>query len=197
MSEEIKCIGEDCNHNIKETKQVGINFIPQMTNDEIKAEINYLIDNKNYENIHSCVCVNCLHEYCNIMKQKIEEEKTKHDNCVISLKDLLKDLSDQNEINQIMCSVLNSIEIEDLNSRYKLLKKERIELEDKMNENKKELIYLRKEEENICTNLNKKEKEKEENKEIRDKLKLKLEYLQRQYDEINKEDEKDNKDKKE
>ena len=196
MSEEIKCIGEDCNHNIKETKQVGINFIPKMTNDEIKAEINYLIDNKNYENIHSCVCVNCLHEYCNIMKQKIEEEKTKHDNCVISLKDLLKDLSDQNEINQIMCSVLNSIEIEDLNSRYKLLKKERIELEDKMNENKKELIYLRKEEENICTNLNKKEKEKEENKEIKDKLKLKLEYLQRQYDEINKEDEKDNKDKK-
>ena len=196
MSEEIKCIGEDCNHNIKETKKVGINLIPQMTNDEIKAEINYLIDNKNSENIHSCVCVNCLHEYCNIMKQKIEEEKTKHDNCVISLKDLLKDLSDQNEINQIMCSVLNSIEIEDLNSRYKLLKKERIELEDKMNENKKELIYLRKEEENICTNLNKKEKEKEENKEIKDKLKLKLEYLQRQYDEINKEDEKDNKDKK-
>ena len=196
MSEEIKCIGEDCNHNIKETKQVGINFIPQMTNDEIKAEINYLIDNKNYENIHSCVCVNCLHEYCNIMKQKIEEEKTKHDNCVISLKDLLKDLSDQNEINQIMCSVLNSIEIEDLNSRYKLLKKERIELEDKMNENKKELIYLRKEEEDICTNLNKKEKEKEENKEIKDKLKLKLEYLQRQLDEINKEDEKDKKDKK-
>ena len=193
MSEERKCIDEDCNHNIKETKKVGINFIPQMTNDEIKAEITYLIDNKNVENIHSCVCVNCLHEYFNIMKQKIEEEKAKHDNCVISLKDLLKDLSDQNDISQIMGSVLNDIEIEDLNSKYKLFKKERIELEDKLNENKKELINLRKEEERICINLNKKEKEKEENKEIKDKLKSKLEYLQRQYDEINKEDEEDKK----
>ena len=193
MSEERKCIDEDCNHNIKETKKVGINFIPQMTNDEIKAEINYLIDNKNLDNIHSCVCVNCLHEYFNIMKQKIEEEKAKHDNCVISLKDLLKDLSDQNDISQIMGSVLNDIEIEDLNSKYKLFKKERIELEDKLNENKKELINLRKEEESICLNLNKKEKKKEENKEIKEKLKLKLEYLQRQYDEINKEDEEDKK----
>ena len=192
MSEERKCIDEDCNHNIKETKKVGINFIPQMTNDEIKSEINYLIDNKNFE-IHSCVCVNCLHEYFNIMKQKIEEEKAKHDNCVISLKDLLKDLSDQNDISQIMGSVLNDIEIEDLNSKYKLFKKERIELEDKLNENKKELINLRKEEESICLNLNKKEKKKEENKEIKEKLKLKLEYLQRQYDEINKEDEEDKK----
>ena len=164
-----------------------------MTNDEIKSEINYLIDNKNLDNIHSCVCVNCLHEYFNIMKQKIEEEKAKHDNCVISLKDLLKDLSDQNDISQIMGSVLNDIEIEDLNSKYKLFKKERIELEDKLNENKKELINLRKEEENICLNLNKKEKKKEENKEIKEKLKLKLEYLQRQYDEINKEDEEDKK----
>ena len=193
MSEERKCIDEDCNHNIKETKKVGINFIPQMTNDEIKSEINYLIDNKNLDNIHSCVCVNCLHEYFNIMKQKIEEEKAKHDNCVISLKDLLKDLSDQNDISQIMGSVLNDIEIEDLNSKYKLFKKERIELEDKLNENKKELINLRKEEESICLNLNKKEKKKEENKEIKEKLKLKLEYLQRQYDEINKEDEEDKK----
>ena len=179
MSEEIKCIDEDCNHNIKETKKVGINFIPQMTNDEIKAEINYLIDNRNFENIHSCVCVNCLHEYLNIMKQKIEEEKAKHDNCVISLKDLLMDLSDQNNINQIMSSVLNDIEVNDLNSKYMLSKKERIELEDKMNENKKELINLKKEEENIYLNLNKKEKEKEENREIKDRLKLKLEYLQR------------------
>ena len=193
MSEERKCIDEDCNHNIKETKKVGINFIPQMTNDEIKSEINYLIDNKNLDNIHSCVCVNCLHEYFNIMKQKIEEEKAKHDNCVISLKDLLKDLSDQNDISQIMGSVLNDIEIEDLNSKYKLFKKERIDLEDKLNENKKELINLRKEEESICLNLNKKEKKKEENKEIKEKLKLKLEYLQRQYDEINKEDEEDKK----
>ena len=193
MSEAIKCIDEDCKHNIKETKKVGINFIPQMTNDEIKSEINYLIDNKNLDNIHSCVCVNCLHEYFNIMKQKIEEEKAKHDNCVISLKDLLKDLSDQNDISQIMGSVLNDIEIEDLNNKYKLFKKERIELEDKLNENKKELINLRKEEESICLNLNKKEKKKEENKEIKEKLKLKLEYLQRQYDEINKEDEEDKK----
>ena len=189
MSKEIKCIDEDCSHNIKETKKVGINFVPQMTNDEIKSEINYLIDNKNFENIHSCVCVNCLHEYYNIMKQKIEEEKEKHDNCVISLKNLLMDLSNQNDISQIMGSVLNDIEIEDLNSKYKLFKKERIELEDKMNENEKELINLRKEEENICINLNRKEKEREENKEIKDKLKLKLEYLQKQYDEINKEDE--------
>ena len=193
MSEERKCIDEDCNHNIKETKKVGINFIPQMTNDEIKSEINYLIDNKNLDNIHSCVCVNCLHEYFNIMKQKIEEEKAKHDNCVISLKDLLKDLSDQNDISQIMGSVLNDIEIEDLNSKYKLFKKERIELEDKLNENKQELINLRKEEERIYINLNKKEKEKEENKELKEKLKLKLEYLLRQYDEINKEDEEDKK----
>ena len=189
MSKEIKCIDEDCSHNIKETKKVGINFVPQMTNDEIKSEINYLIDNKNFENIHSCVCVNCLHEYYNIMKQKIEEEKEKHDNCVISLKNLLMDLSNQNDISQIMGSVLNDIEIEDLNSKYKLFKKERIELEDKMNENEKELINLRKEEENICINLNRKEKEREENKKIKEKLKLKLEYLQKQYDEINKEDE--------
>jgi len=193
MSKEIKCIDDDCNHNIKETKKIGINFVPQMTYDEIKAEINYLIDNRNFENIHSCICVNCLHEYYNIIKQKIEEEKAKHDNCVISLKDLLMDLSDQGDIGQIMGSVLNDIEIEDLNSKYKLFKKERVELEDKMNENRKELIDLRKEEERLCINLNRKEKEREENKEIKDKLKLKLEYLQKQYDEINKEDEEDKK----
>ena len=193
MSKEIKCIDDDCNHNIKETKKIGINFVPQMTYDEIKAEINYLIDNRNFENIHSCICVNCLHEYYNIIKQKIEEEKAKHDNCVISLKDLLMDLSDQGDICQIMGSVLNDIEIEDLNSKYKLFKKERVELEDKMNENRKELIDLRKEEERLCINLNRKEKEREENKEIKDKLKLKLEYLQKQYDEINKEDEEDKK----
>ena len=182
MSDEIKCIA--CKSNIKTSKKVGIEFIPQLTREEKKAEINYLIDNQNYDNIHSCVCIDCIDEYIKLMKQKLNLEKDKHDNCIISIKDLLLDISNQDKINEIMNSVLNEQEVMDLKNRNNLLKKERIELENKISENKTESLMLRNEEENLCLKINKIVKEKEENNEYLKKLELKLKYLKNEYNNL-------------
>ena len=184
--ENIKCMNKDCKNYIK---NLGIQFIPKLNKEEIIAELNDLIDKHNYEKIHSCVCANCLHEYIILMKQKIEEEKIKHNNSMIALKDLLLDISND-DITDISHSVINDKEKNTLKNKYNNLKKERIELEKTLNNNKKELIKLKNDEENLCIKLNKNMKEKEENKEIIKKLKIKLNYLKKEYDDLIKEDDK-------
>ena len=182
MEENVKCM--DCSKNIKFANKRGIEFIPVLNKEEKTSELNNLIKNHNYKNIHSCICVNCLHEYIPLMKAKTNEEKIKHNNYMVSLKDLLLDVSDQDNINEIMNLVLNDDEIIELQINYKNLKEERIKMEKKINENKKELKELRDKEENICVKINKNLREKEENKKITDKLLLKLKYLKNEYDKL-------------
>ena len=191
MSEtKIKCM--DCKNEIIPIKKLEMGFIPKLNDEERIAEINKLIEKKIFENIHLGICVNCLHEYIVLMKQKTNEEKTTHNNYMISLKDLILDISDQDSFEKAYNEGVNEKEIKELEYKYMILKNERIELENRINENKKDLKNLRKEEENICININKNIREKEENKEVADKLKKKLEYLKREYDDlINKSDDDD------
>ena len=189
MTENVRCM--DCSKIIKLANKKGIEFIPILKKEEKIVELNNLIKNQNYKNIHSCICANCLYEYFLLMKSKTEEEKTKHNNYMISIKDLLLDISDQENIDKIMNVVLNEKEINDLKLQRNILKNERIKLEKTINENKKELKDLRAEEENICIKINKILRDKEENKEITDKLVLKLKYLQNEYDKLTKQDQND------
>ena len=191
MSEinEIKCM--DCKRDIKPIKKIGLGLIPKLNEEERIVELNKLIEKQNFENIHLGICVNCLHEFIKLMKQKTEETKTKHNNYMISLKDLLLDISDQDSIIKIMEEGLNEKEIQDLKIKYNNLKDQRNILEKTLDENKKELKILRNEEENICIKINKNIREKEENKEILDKLKIKLEYLKREYDKLANQNEED------
>ena len=182
MTESIKCM--DCPQNIKTSKKIGIEFIPKLEKDERLNELNELIKKQNFDNIHSCICATCFNEYLPLMKEKIEEEKNKHNKSIISLKDLLLDLSNQESIDEIIKTVLNDNEIRELQAKYQNLKRERIQLEHKLINNKKELKNLKNEEEETCIKLNKNLKEREENKEICEKLKLKLIKLQKEYEEL-------------
>ena len=191
MTETIKCM--DCPQNIKTSKKIGIEFIPKLGKDERLNELNELIKKQNFDNIHSCICVTCFNEYLPLMKEKIEEEKNKHNKGIISLKDLLLDLSNQENIDEIINSVLNQDEIKGLQAQYQNLKKERIQLEHKLINNKNEIKNLKNEEENICIKLNKNIKEREENKEIYEKLKSKLKKLEKEYKELVKDDKNEDK----
>ena len=183
MSESVKCM--DCDNRIKITKKgLGLEFIPQLKKEEKMAELNSLIQNKDYQKIHSCICIDCLRDYFHLMKEKTKEAKKMHKNYMTSLKDLLLDLSNQNEIDEIMRSTLNEKEVKNLYNTYNQLKAERISLETKINKDKDEIIKLKKEEEDICIQLNKKIKEDEEKKQIMKKLNLKLANLKKQYSEL-------------
>ena len=186
MSQDIKCI--ECGMKIKVVEKSALDYCPLLKKEEKISELNSLINNHNYQKIHSCICVNCLHEYILLMKQKTEEAKTRHNNCMISLKDLLLDISNQENIDKIMHSILNEKEIKSLYKKYSELKTERIDLEEKINKDKKELVELKNKEQDLCVQLNKKKRESEENKEIMDGLNKKLRHLKKQYEELIKED---------
>ena len=181
MSESIKCM--DCDNKIKITKK-GLEFLPQLKKEEKTAELNSLIENNQYQKIHSCICIDCLHDYIHLMKQKTEEAKSNHKNCMISLKDLLLDLSNQDDVDDILHSSLNDDEVKNLYGYYSNLRKKRIELEEKINKDKNEIIKLKKSEEDICIQLNKNKKEDEEKQQIMKKLNLKLSNLKKQYSEL-------------
>ena len=164
MTENVRCM--DCSKIIDLSNKKGMEFIPVLKKEEKIAELNNLIKNNNYKNIHSCICANCLHEYILLMKSKTEEEKKRHNNYMVSMKDLLLDISDQENIDGVLKVILNEKEIKELCKQNEKLKNERIEMEEIINKSKQELKELRDEEENICVKINKILKEKEENKEI-------------------------------
>ncbi len=186
MSEDIKCI--DCGMKIKIVEKSALDYCLLLKKEEKISELNSLINNHNYQKIHSCICINCLHEYIHLMKQKTEEAKTRHNKCMISLKDLLLDISNQENIDKIMHSILNEKEIINLYNNYCKLKTERIDLEEKINKDKKELVELKNYEQNLCIQLNKNKREAEEHKEIMNGLNKKLKNLKKQYEELIKED---------
>ena len=189
MTENIKCV--DCKKYIKIQEKIGIEFIPILNEEEKKAELNNLLEKKNCENIQSCICANCLYDYIRLMKAKTKEEEKKHDNTMISLKNLILDISNRENIEEIMQSVLNNEEITKLKDEYKKKKYERIELEKKINDNKKKLKELKDEEESICIKLNQKIRKREEDNQNNEIMKKKLNYLKKQYANLIKEDDKD------
>ena len=77
---------------------MGIEYIPLLNEKEKESELNNLFEKKNFGNIHSCICTNCLYDYIKLIKKKTEEEEQKHDKTMISLKNLLLDISNQENI---------------------------------------------------------------------------------------------------
>ena len=184
MSEdEIQCM--DCSSNIKESKnRDSISYMTPLNKEEKLQEINKLIETKDLKDITSCICIDCLHVSLGIIKSKINEEEQKHDDYLISLKNLLLDISNKKDIYKIVDNLLGEKEIKELEENYKSLCKKREELEEKLKNDKDELKKLRDEEENIFVKLNENERKKEEEKKYIKKLNMKKEYLQKLYEQI-------------
>ena len=182
-STEVKCM--NCDKDIISSKENGrISFLSPLSQDEIKSEILSLIENPKLANITTGICVNCALEYLKQIKDKLNKEQQKHEDCINSMKDLLLDISNKKEVYNILDSNLNKSDIKKLDKDVYNLTKERIELENKIKEKKSKLRELIDEEHKIFCNINKSKKEEEENKEIKDKLIKKRDYLMKIYQQL-------------
>ena len=137
------------------------------------------------------VCVSCLYEYLNSIKDRLKNEEEKHEDCIKALKDLLLDLSYQKEIKNIIESSLveNEIkEIKEQDKKYRTLNTKRKALEEKIKEQKNEYKKLKEEESDILFKLNENERIQEEKIKYKEKLIMKKQYLQKYYEKIIKQD---------
>ena len=179
--EEVQCM--ECSSNIRISKDKDTYMTP-LSREEKALEINDIIETQNFEDIHSGVCINCLHECLIKMKTKLEEEEKKHEDCLQALKDLLLDVSNKKEIDKIISNLLNENEMKDLKTKYDDLYKKRKELEKKIKNDKDELRKLKDEEQKIYIKLNDETRKKEDNKIYKEKLNMKKKYLEQLYKEI-------------
>ena len=185
--EEVQCM--ECSSNIRITKDKdAISYLTPLSRDEKSLEINDIIETQNFEDIHSGVCINCLHECLSQMKTKLDEEEKKHEDCLQALKDLLLDVSNKKEINKIIDNLLNERKMKELKENYDKLYIKRKELEKQIKKDKDELRKLKDEEQKIYIELNDIKRKKEDKKVYKEKLNMKKKYLQNLYEEIIKEE---------
>ena len=181
--EEIFCM--ECSSNIilpKEEEKKS--YLTPLTIDERSSKINDIIETRNFEDIKTAVCINCSHECLIKMKERLEEEDKKNDDCLQALKDLLLDISNKKEINKIIDNLLNEQEIKDLEKQYKELKTKRKKFEEKIKRDKEDFKKLKDDEQNIYINLNEINREKEDKRLYAEKLKKKKKYLEDLYNQM-------------
>ncbi len=160
LDEEIQCM--NCSKNI--INQENTNFIlytTPLTKEETISSLNNIIETQNLPDIKTGVCVSCLYEYLNSIKDRLKNEEEKHEDCIKALKDLLLDLSYQKEIKNIIESSLveNEIkEIKEQDKKYRTLNTKRKALEEKIKEQKNEYKKLKEEESDILFKLNENER---------------------------------------
>ena len=182
----LKCI--DCGNEINIINDSQKDYTIGLNEEERIEEIKNLINSNNfsYKKIQSCICISCLNEYLHLIKQKTDNTISKNDEYLESLCDLLKDITNleaNNDSNELTTGVTEE-EIESLKKKYKTIQKDRISAENILNQNKNELNKLKNEEEEIYKKINinnRKNIDYEENLRI---LKLKLKYLNKQYETI-------------
>ena len=185
LDEEIQCM--NCSKNI--INQENTNFIlytTPLTKEETISSLNNIIETQNLPDIKTGVCVSCLYEYLNSIKDRLKNEEEKHEDCIKALKDLLLDLSYQKEIKNIIESSLveNEIkEIKEQDKKYRTLNTKR-----KAKEQKNEYKKLKEEESDILFKLNENERIQEEKIKYKEKLIMKKQYLQKYYEKIIKQD---------
>ena len=190
LDEEIQCM--NCSKNI--INQENTNFIlytTPLTKEETISSLNNIIETQNLPDIKTGVCVSCLYEYLNSIKDRLKNEEEKHEDCIKVLKDLLLDLSYQKEIKNIIESSLveNEIkEIKEQDKKYRTLNTKRKALEEKIKEQKNEYKKLKEEESDILFKLNENERIQEEKIKYKEKLIMKKQYLQKYYEKIIKQD---------
>ena len=186
MTTEVKCM--NCDKDIMPSKENDIIalFAP-LSEEDRKSEILSIIEHPQSAKISTGICINCSLEYLSLIKEKLNEEEEKHENCVNSMKDLLLDISNKKEVYNILDSNLNKSDIGHLEKETKDLYKERIDLENKIKEKKSKLRQLIDEEHKILSVINNNKKKEEENKEIKEKLIMKRDYLKKLYQQMIKE----------
>ena len=192
LDEEIQCM--NCSKNIINQKNTNfILYTTPLTKEETISSLNNIIETQNLPDIKTGVCVSCLYEYLNSIKDRLKNEEEKHEDCIKALKDLLLDLSYQKEIKNIIESSLveNEIkEIKEQDKKYRTLNlnTKRKALEEKIKEQKNEYKKLKEEESDILFKLNKNERIQEEKIKYKEKLIIKKQYLQKYYEKIIKQD---------
>ena len=190
LDEEIQCM--NCSKNIINQKNTNfILYTTPLTKEETISSLNNIIETQNLPDIKTGVCVSCLYEYLNSIKDRLKNEEEKHEDCIKALKDLLLDLSYQKEIKNIIESSLveNEIkEIKEQDKKYRTLNTKRKALEEKIKEQKNEYKKLKEEESDILFKLNKNERIQEEKIKYKEKLIMKKQYLQKYYEKIIKQD---------
>jgi len=190
LDEEIQCM--NCSKNI--INQENTNFIlytTPLTKEETISSLNNIIETQNLPDIKTGVCVSCLYEYLNSIKDRLKNEEKKHEDCIKALKDLLLDLSYQKEIKNIIESSLveNEIkEIKEQDKKYRTLYTKRKVFEEKIKEQKNGYKKLKEEESDILFKLNENERIQEEKIKYKEKLIMKKQYLQKYYEKIIKQD---------
>ena len=190
LDEEIQCM--NCSKNI--INQENTNFIlytTPLTKEETISSLNNIIETQNLPDIKTGVCVSCLYEYLNSIKDRLKNEEEKHEDCIKVLKDLLLDLSYQKEIKNIIESSLveNEIkEIKEQDKKYRTLNTKRKALEEKIKEQKNEYKKLKEEESDILFKLNENERIQEEKIKYKEKLIMKKQYLLKYNEKIIKQD---------
>ena len=181
--EEILCM--ECSATIKNTKEIeSISYMTPLSRDEKTSEIKNIIETQNLEDIHSNICINCLHECIKEMKEKLNEEEKKHEDCLISLEDLLLDISNKKEINKIIDNLLNDKEIKDLRKQFEQLCEKSEELENIIKNDKDDLRNLKDEEQKLYIKLNENNRKKKDKEIYLKTLKKKKEFLEKLFEEL-------------
>ena len=181
LDEEIQCM--NCSKNIINQKNTNfILYTTPLTKEETISSLNNIIETQNLPDIKTGICVSCLYEYLNSIKDRLKNEEEKHEDCIKALKDLLLDLSYQKEIKNIIESSLveNEIkEIKEQDKKYRTLYTKRKVFEEKIKEQKNEYKKLKEEESDILFKLNENERIQEEKIKYKEKLIMKKQYLQK------------------
>ena len=160
-----------------------ISYMTPLKKEETISALNNLIETQNLSEIKTGVCVSCLYEYLNSIKDKLNEEEQKHEDCIKALKDLLLDLSHRKDINKIIDSRSNGDEITEMKNKYISLKNKRKDWEKKLKEKKEEYNKLKEKESEILIKLNENERINEEKRKYKEKLILKKQYLKKMSEE--------------